>query len=201
MEEKEAPDEEFLNEDAALIAASVLGVAGAGVLIAYGGAQLLFAAAKGTKELVRVWHRAIAELKSIKDFKKKPTFAEYYSRVRSDPLVKKIYNDEVSNVREYASVLKGVYAAIDAGQFEKENNKVKEEFAKIPRNLQNSPDVKRTIINAIIKKVGEPPLWPPSPGNKTYQAIKFSIGIREAKAQATAFKLNAMKTVNNIDEE
>lgn len=202
MLEKEVINEEFLSEDAALIAAVALGIPTAGVLIAYGGAMVLAAAAKGTKALIRVWNKAIDEWRSVKDYKRKDVgFSQYYNKIRVDPLVRKIFNDENVNQREFANELKDVYAAIDAGLFLKENNIVAEEFSKLSKNLQNNSNVKRAIVNAIIKKTGEPPLWPPSPGNKTYQAIKFSIGIREAKAQATAFRLNAMKTVSNMEEE
>jgi hypothetical protein len=198
LTEQEALDEEFLNEDAATTAALILGIPTAGLAVSYGGAQLLFAAAKGTRKIIELWKRAIIEWKNIKkpNFNTQNSFNPYYRKVRVDPLVRKVYNDENSNAREYSTVLKDVYEAIDSGDFGKENNRVKEEFLKIPRNLQSSPDVKRTIINAIIKKTGEPPLWPPSPGNKTYQAIKFSIGIREAKAMATAFRMNAIKNMN-----
>jgi hypothetical protein len=198
--EKETIDEEFLGEDAALTAALILGIPTAGAAIAYGGAQLLFAAAKGTRKIIELWKKAIAEWKNIKkpNFNTQNAFGNYYKKVKTDPLVRRMYNSETSKSKEYSDVLKSVYEAIEAGDFGKENNMVKEEFLKIPRNLQNSPDVKRVIINAIIKKTGEPPLWPPSPGNKTYQAIKFSIGIREAKAMATAFRMSAVK---NMDEE
>lgn len=198
IEEKE--ENEMLNEDAGAVAATILGVAGIGLLSAMGGAQLLFAASRGVKGILRSWKVAIAEFKSIKD-PKSTMFSSYIEKNRNDPLVKKTFNEIKQTRREFEEVLKDVYKAIEEKSFTKENNRVAEEFKKIPKNLQNSPDVKRAIVSEIVRVTGEPPVWPPSPGNITYQAIKYSLGIRDAKAEATAFRYNAMKTIQGMEDK
>jgi len=196
----DSKEENALNEDAGMAAAVVLGLPTVALVSAYGGAQLLFALSKGLKGITRSWNIAIKEFKEIKDVKDEDV-SKYMGYARKDPLVNKIYNDEKQNLREYGDLLKDVYSAIDEKSYGKETSRAKEEFLKLPKNIQNSPDVKRAIINAIIKSTGEPPIWPPSPGNITYQAIKYTIGIREAKAQATAFKYNAVKSMEKINNE
>jgi hypothetical protein len=152
------------------------------------------------KGILRSWKVAIAEFKSIKD-PKSTLFSSYMDKNRADPLVKKTFNEIQQSRREFEEVLRNVYKAIEAKQFTKTDNRVAEEFKKIPKNLQNSPDVKRAVVSEIIRVIGEPPMWPPSPGNQAYQAIKYSLGIRDAKAEATAFKYNISKNLQGMEDK
>jgi hypothetical protein len=58
-EEREEQEAELLNEDAAQVAAAVIGLPSLGFLAAYGGAHLLVAASRGIKDLMKAWKLAI----------------------------------------------------------------------------------------------------------------------------------------------
>jgi hypothetical protein len=187
--------EEELNEmaDAGLTAAAlILGIPTVGLLAAYGGSLVAYAYVKGASGIVNIW-RKIGEV--FKELRGKRA-AEYISRVRRDPLVKQEISKAISSKREYDDVLKELYDAIEKKDF----ITLKEKYDALTPAFRNMPAVKQIIINEVTKSLGEPPLWPPSPGNKTYKAIRNVLGLQEAKAAARAVVYNANKTMNVSSE-
>ena len=61
--------------------------------------------------------------------------------------------------------------------------------------------IKQVVINEVTKKIGEPAINKPSPGNKTYKIIRDVLGLKEAKAAATAVMYSMSKAASAIDEK
>jgi hypothetical protein len=186
-EQEDIQYEKQLNESAELVAATVLGIPALGLLSAYGGSLLVLAYSKGISGIVSIW-RKIGD--TFQELKGKRAL-EYISKVRKDPLVKQEVSKSITKKREYDDVLKDVYEAIDKGDF----ITAKEKYEALTPAFRKMPSIKQTIINEITKSLGEPPMWPPSPGNKCYKTIRNILGLQEAKAAAASVAYNATKTM------
>ena len=121
---------------------------------------------------------------------------EYLARVKKDPLVHQEVSKGLSNKREYDDVLKELYQAIENKDF----ITLKEKYDALTPAFRKMPAVKQIIINEITKTLSEPPLWPPTPGNKTYKTIRNVLGLQEAKAAAAAVVYSAKKTMGQEDD-
>ena len=184
---KEDAEYDMLNEGAEMIAAAVLGIPTAGLLAAFGGSLLVLAYSKGISRLVGIWYKIGETFKELKG----RGALEYLSKVRKDPLVKQEINKAISQKREYDDVLKDIYEAIERKDF----ITLKEKYDALTPAFRKMPAVKQIIINEITKSLGEPPMWPPTPGNKTYKTIRNVLGLQEAKAAAAAVVYSANKVM------
>lgn len=180
--------------DAGLSAAAlILGIPTVGILAAYGGSLVAYAYTKGVRGIVNIWAKIGETFRELKGRRA----AEYINRVKRDPLVKQEINKATEHKREYGDVLKDIYECIDKKDF----ITLKEKYDALSPSFRNLPAVKQIIINEITKSIGEPPLWPPSPGNKTYKTIRSVLGLQEAKAAARAVVYSASKTMNTAEVE
>jgi len=180
LDEKE---EENLNESFAGTVGTILGYATDGLIAAFGGALLILGAATSIKGIQAIW------LKTKEVWKSDPR--TLFKRAKKDKLVKQQLKKSEENKKKFADVLGKVYAAIDKKDFDK----AKEEYSKLSVQYKLMPAIKQTIINEITSVLKEPPIWPPSPGNDTYKAIRTVLGLPEAKAAATAVKYYATKNI------
>lgn len=190
VNEQEKNKNDILNEDtnAALAAAAViLGIPTVGLLSVYGSSLFIYSVAKGVSKIDDLWNKIRQTLQEIRG--KRVASKMNLLELRKDPLVKQELNKAIENKREYYDVLKEVYEAID----KKDIITTKEKYEALTPAFRNMPAVKQIIINELTKTLGEPPLWPPSPGNKTYKAIRTVLGLQEAKAAAKAVLYSASK--------
>jgi hypothetical protein len=190
IEEKEDMEDDVLNEDgnAGLQAAAIiLGIPTIGLLAAFGGTLMVYAYSKGINKLADIWRKIIS---NFKDFKGKKA-TEMIAQVKRDPLVKHEINKGIENKREYADVLKDVYECLDKKDF----ITLREKYQALTPAFKNLPAVKQIIINELTKSMSKPPIWPPTPGNKTYKAIRNVLGLQEAKAAARAVSYSASKII------
>jgi hypothetical protein len=197
LEESEEKDFDILEEDAAVVGTilgKILGIATIGLLSAYGGSLLVLAGAKGYKGLKGIWENIKATMKGEKV--KKIDFRSFFKKTKSNSLVKQELNKANQKKKKYYEELKGVYLAIEKKDFVE----TKEKFAALAPQFRNLPEIKQIIINEITKSLGEPPLWPPSPGNITYKAVRNVLGLAEAKAAASAVRYHTNKTIEESDE-
>lgn len=188
IEEQEEKDFNTLNEDAAQVIGTVLGIATTGLLAAYGGSLIVLGAAKSVKGLQYIWDK-------IKETMKGETPKGFLFKIRKNKLVNQEVVKAEENKKEYSDVLKEVYVAIE----EKDFVKTKEKFAALSPQYRNMPEIKQIMINEITKSLKEPPLWPPSPGNSTYKAIRNVLGLAEAKAAAMAVRYHTTKEMEEKD--
>lgn len=187
LENEEEKDFDILNEDAATIGTilgKILGISTVGVLAAYGGSLLVLAGVKSYEGLRGIWEQIKGNAKG-----KKIDFKSFFKKTKSNSLVKQELNKANQKKKKYYEELKGVYSAIEKKDFVE----TKDKFAALPPNFRHLPEVKQIVINEITKALGEPPLWPPSPGNTTYKAIRNVLGLAEAKAAASAVKYHTSK--------
>ena len=195
----EQEDEEYenqFNESAAEVgmqaAASVLGIGALGLLAVFGGSLLVLAYSKGLSKIASIWYRIGENFRELKGRK----VLEYLSKVRKDPLVKQEVTKAITNKREYEDVLKEVYESIEKKDF----ITAKEKYDALTPSFRKMPAVKQIIINSITRSLGEPPMWPPSPGNHCYKSIRNVLGLAEAKAAALSVSYSAIKTMG-IEKE
>ena len=184
LEEKEEKDFDTLNENAGEVIGKILGFATYGVFAAYGGTLLILAGAKSYQGLRELWDKIKASLHETN-----PKI--FFKKINSNKLVKQETEKAEENKKQYSDILGDVYQAIDKKDFVE----TKEKFAALSPQYRNMPEIKQVIINEITKVLKEPPLWPPSPGNTTYKAIRNVLGLPEAKAAAMAVKYHTAKTM------
>ena len=184
--------EETLTESAEFAAAAILGIPTIGLLAAWGGSLAVLAYSKGITKIVNVWYKIGQNFHELKGRKA----MEYLARVKKDPLVHQEVSKGISNKREYDDVLKELYQAIENKDF----ITLKEKYDALTPAFRKMPAVKQIIINEITKTLSEPPLWPPTPGNKTYKTIRNVLGLQEAKAAAAAVVYSAKKTMGQEDD-
>lgn len=187
-EQEDIKYEEQLDESAEMVAAAVLGIPTIGLLSAYGGLLVAYGYSKGVVGLVNLWHKIGGVFSELKGRKA----AEYIARVKKDPLVKQEISKAITHKREYEDVLKDIYEAIDKKDF----ITAKEKYEALTPSFRKMPAIKQVIINSIVKSLGEPPLWPPTPGNGCYKTIRNVLGLQEAKSAAQAVVYSATKTMS-----
>lgn len=188
IEEQEEKEFDTLNEDAAQVIGNVLGYATVGLLAAYGGSLIVLGAAKSVKGLQYIWEK-------IRETIKDETPKSFLFKIKKNKLVNHELTKAEENKKEYGDVLKDVYTAIE----EKDFVKTKEKFAALSPQYRNMPEIKQIVINEVTKSLKEPPLWPPSPGNATYKAIRNVLGLAEAKAAAMAVRYHTTKVMEEKD--
>lgn len=175
LEEKEIKQiEKELNEDAATFIGTALGYGTVGLLGAFGGSLLILGGIKAAKGLKGLWQKIFKGTKELFNPGK------VVKEVKTDARVNKVKQQMEVAKRKYEDELKYVYIAIANKDFQQ----AREEFEKISSNLQNTPDVHKSIITEITKSLRMPPVYIQSPGNKSYQAVKKVINIKLARAAA-----------------
>lgn len=190
-------NKEELNESIGVAAASaIIGIPTVGLLAAWGTSLVLLAYSKGAKGVYNTFKHATENFSFIG----RDAFDTYFNKQKSNPVVKQEIIKAVEKKREYADILEKVYDAIEAADFET----LKNEYNALPTNFRNMTAIKQVIINELTKKLGEPAISKPSPGNKTYKVIRNVLGLREAKAAATAVAYSFAKaaaTEEKTEEE
>ena len=185
-------EQEQLDEVVLLAAAgTVLGVAAAGLFVAW-----------GTSLLVRGWikviTRAVVGLKKYWKMMRKgksntdinPQGANNMMRkAKVDQRAKTMGKDDDRILVQYEEELKELRAAIKS----KEPEATTEAWNNIDKSLQSNPKVLRAVLAEIVKVMKEPPLHFGTTGNKTYLFIKKVFGIKVAQATATAVKAALQK--------
>lgn len=195
LENKEDQNLNVLFEEGntAEVVGKILGIGATGMIAAYGGTLVVYACVKGIKGLMNIWSSIIENIKGLKNTKP----LDFAKKIRNDTLVKQEVNRISNNKREYSDVLQELYAAIDGKDFVL----LKEKYNELDGSFKKMPAVKQILINEISKSLGEPPVWPPSPGNKTYKTIRDILGLAEAKAAATAVSYNALRMLDKEKAE
>lgn len=176
-----------------MAAAAIVGIPTVGLLAAWGTTLILYGYSKGARGVYNIFKRATENFSFIK----RDTFDTYFNKQKVNPVVKQEMAKAAERKREYADILEGVYNAIEEGSYEK----LRSEYNTLPSNFKNMSAVKQVIINEITKKIGEPAINKPSPGNKTYKVIRDVLGLKEAKAAAAAVMYSMNKAAASVEEE
>lgn len=187
-------EKEELNETVGEIAATtVIGIPTIGLLTAWGTSLILYGLSKGSRGIYNIFKKATENFTFIK----KDAFETYFNGQKSNPVVKQEIVKATEKKKEYFDVLEKVYDAIDEGNY----TSLKNEYNALPSNFRNMSAIKQVVINEVTKKIGEPAINKPSPGNKTYKIIRDVLGLKEAKAAATAVMYSMSKAASAIDEK
>ena len=187
-------EKEELNETVGEIAATtVIGIPTIGLLTAWGTSLILYGFSKGSRGIYNIFKKATENFAFIK----KDAFETYFNGQKSNPVVKQEIVKATEKKKEYFDVLEKVYDAID----EENYTSLKNEYNALPSNFRNMSAIKQVVINEVTKKIGEPAINKPSPGNKTYKIIRDVLGLKEAKAAATAVMYSMSKAASAIDEK
>ena len=187
-------EKEELNETVGEIAATtVIGFPTIGLLTAWGTSLILYGLSKGSRGIYNVFKKATENFAFIK----KDAFETYFNGQKSNPVIKQEIVKATEKKKEYFDVLEKVYDAIDEGSY----TSLKNEYNALPSNFRNMSAIKQVVINEVTKKIGEPAINKPSPGNKTYKIIRDVLGLKEAKAAATAVMYSMSKAASAIDEK
>ncbi len=187
-------EKEELNETVGEIAATtVIGLPTIGLLTAWGTSLILYGFSKGSRRVYNIFKKATENFAFIK----RDAFETYFNGQKSNPVVKQEIVKATEKKKEYFDVLEKVYDAID----EENYTSLKNEYNALPSNFRNMSAIKQVVINEVTKKIGEPAINKPSPGNKTYKIIRDVLGLKEAKAAATAVMYSMSKAASAIDEK
>ena len=181
-EEKEAAEtlEEGFGTTVTTILGKLLGIGTAGVLSAWL-AALLF---KGGSKAVSSFAETLGQNKEM--FKK-----HFKQEAKESQAVKKEINEmEILRKKyeeEFSEIVKNIR--------EKKFNEAAEEFHSLPRDKQVSVEVKKFMVEEIIKATQQLPSANPTPGNETYRIIKKFTDLATAKAIAQAIQEQARKYI------
>lgn len=189
IEEKE----EITESVGTIAAAAIIGIPTIGLLSAWGTSLILYGFSKGSRGVYNILKRATENFSFIK----RDAFETYFHGQKTNPVVKQEMIKANEKKREYADILEKVYDAIEEGSF----TSLRNEYNALPSNFRNMSAIKQVVINEITKKTGEPAINKPSPGNKTYKIIRDVLGLKEAKAAATAVMYSMSKAASSIDEK
>lgn len=185
---------EELNEDMGSTAAAlIIGVPTVGLLTAWGTSLILYGFSKGSRGVYNIFKKAFENFSFIK----RDAFETYFQEQKANPIVKQEIVKANEKKREFADILENVYAAISDGNYDE----LKSAYSALPSNYRNMSAIKQVVINELTKKIGEPPISKPSPGNKTYKIVRNVLGLREAKAAAQAVYYSMSKASNKEEEE
>ena len=183
LEEKEY---EQLNEGMAEKVASILGkfigISTAGVLAAWIGA-LLF---KGGSKAIDSFSKTLG--KRNEEFKR-----NFRQEVRESPAIKKELNEMNNLNNKYEEELAEVITPLR----EKDFSTAAEVFKNLPREKQTSSEIKRFIIEEIVRITQQIPVSSPTPGNQSYQIIKKFYDLATAKAVSEALQKEALKYISH----
>ncbi len=177
-ETKEA--NEVLEEGFANVLGTILGIGTTGVLSAWI-AALLF---KG----------GVGAINSIAKTMGKDgvTFKKNFKEVNKDnPAVKKELNEMETLKKRYQDDIGPLLNNISAKRW----NVAREDYQNLPLDLKNSVEIKRIIINEVMKVCGVAIIDEPTPGSESYQAIRKIIDLKTAKATAEATKAQIKKYI------
>jgi hypothetical protein len=156
----------------------ILGIGTAGVLSAWL-AALLF---KGGLGAVNSFSSSIGKGKEL--FKK-----NFKENIRESSAVKK----ELQEMKKVENKYEEELAEVINPLREKNYKLAAENFKNLPREKQNSTEIKRFVVSEIIKSCEQIPVSSPTPGNQAYQVIKKFYDLATAKAIAEAFQKEALK--------
>ncbi len=187
-------NKEELNEDVGTAAAAaIIGIPTAGLLAAWGTSLILYGFSKGSRGIYNTFKKATENF----DFIHRDAFETYFNKQKSNPVVKQEIIKAIESKKEFADVLEKVYEAIANGSYEN----LKIEYNNLPANFRNMSAIKQVIINEVTKKIGEPAIAKPTPGNKTYKIIRDVLGLKEAKAASQAVMYSMTKASASKEEE
>lgn len=177
-ETKEA--ESVLEEGFANVLGSILGIGTTGVLSAWI-AALLF---KG----------GVGAINSIAKTMGKDgiTFKKNFKEANKDnPAVKKELNEMEVLKNKYQEEIGPLLNNIKAKRW----NAAREDYQNLPLDLKNSVEIKRIIIEEVMKVCGVAIIDEPTPGSESYQAVRKIIDLKTAKATAEATKAQIKKYI------
>lgn len=181
-ETKEA--EAVLEEGFANVLGTILGIGTTGVLSAWI-AALLF---KG----------GVGAINSIAKTMGKDgiTFKKNFKEANKDnPAVKKELNEMEVLKKKYQEDISPLLNDISGKRW----NAAREDYQNLPLDLKNSVEIKRIIIDEVMKVCGVAIIDEPTPGSESYQAVRKIIDLKTAKATAEATKAQIKKYL--IDKE
>lgn len=181
-EEKEASEilEEGLGTSLLTILGKLLGLGTVGVFSAWM-AALLF---KGGTKAVGSFADTLGKGKDM--FKK-----NFKQEVKESQAVKKEINEMEILRKKYEEELSDVVKGIR----EKKYGEAAEIFHSLPREKQLSTEIKKFIVEEIIKSTQQLPSANPTPGNETYRIIKKFTDLATAKAIAQGIQEQAKKYI------
>ena len=181
-EEKEANEtlEEGIGTAISTILGKLLGLGTAGVIAAWA-AALLF---KGGYKAVNSFSSTLGDAKNT--FKK-----NFKQDVKESQSIKKELNEMEILRKKYEEELSTVVDKIREKKFEEAAN----EFHNLPRDKQISLEIKRFIVEEIIKSTEQIPSANPTPGNECYKIIKSFFDLATAKAISQALQDQAKKYI------
>lgn len=158
----------------------ILGIGTAGVLSAWL-AALIF---KGGVGAVNSFSSTMGESKAL--FKK-----NLKETVKESPAVKKEINEMDKLKNKYEEELSEVVNPLRDKKFDE----AAEAFKNLPREKQVSTEVKRFLVEEIVKATEQLPISQPTPGNKCYQVIKSFYDLATAKTIANSLQEEAKKYI------
>lgn len=163
------------------IIGKILGFGTVGVLSAWA-AALLF---KGGVGAINSFSKTMGKngLKFKKNFKEVN---------KESPAVQKEINQMDQEKKKHEEELYDVLKNIK----EKKWSEAGDEFHKLPASKQNSTEIKRVIIEEIVRVCQQIPTSDPTPGNECYRAIRRVTDMATAKAIAKEMQIQAQKYLN-----
>lgn len=179
IEEKET--EKIMNEGFAEVMNKLLGFGTMGALYTWIASLIIRG---GSKSI-----RSIANTFKNKD----PIFKKRVKESKELPGVKQQMIKSEERKNKYEEDLEDVYKAIAISDWKAAN----EAFHMLPKIKQDSIELKKAVIEAIVKKEGPIITAEPTPGSKTFQGIRKTIDLPTAKAMAIAFEKSLEKVEGN----
>lgn len=166
------------------IIGKILGIGSAGLLTAWLG-SLIFRGGVGVINSVAktMGKDGITFKKGFKE-ETKNSMAMKNEAIKMDQMYKK-YEEELSDILGYIK--------------EKQWSNASDAFKELPTDKKNSTEIKKVLIEAIVKATKQIPVSDPTPGNECYQAIRKIMDMQTAKALAAAYQQQIQKML--IDKE
>lgn len=180
---EEQEQKEILKEGILNIMGNVLGIGTVGVLYAWAGAMLL----KGGIGAVNSIAGALG--------KKGIQFKSGIKSIKNSPSVKNEENEMIELRKKYGEEIKDITNAI-------KNDDVVEAaalFKGLPIAKQNSTEIRKLIVEDVIKATKQIPVCEPTPGNKCYKFLRTLFGMKPAQAMARAFQ-DQVNKISNIED-
>lgn len=182
-EDKET--QEIFNESfgstVATIIGKILGIGTAGVLSAWA-AALLF---KGGMGAINSFSKTMGQ-DGI-------TFKKNFKNANKDsPAVQKEMNRMDQEKKKHEEELYDVLRNIK----DKNWSAAGDEFHKLPTSKQNSTEIRRVVIEEVVRTCQQIPSSEPTPGNECYRAIRRITDMATAKAIAKEMQIQAQKYLN-----
>lgn len=177
-EEKET--EEIFQEGFANVIGNILGFGTTTVLSAWAAALIIKGGVGAINSIANSFGKKGLQFK--KDFRNDAKNSQAVKQELSKmEVLKNKYGEEIQDIIDDIKVKNVIGAS--------------EKFKDLPKEKQNSTEIRQLVIEEIVKAFNQVPVSEPTPGNECYRAIRKIIDMATAKAAAKAIQQQMQKYI------